>query len=261
MDPNTQNEVVLEKKYDPNEVAPEEKCDPSEVAPEAKEEPTAPPPPKTPRRLHKTKTQYMVTLAILVALTVVLQVVGALIPPLGATSWSFVLIPILVGGLVLGVRAGGVLGLTFGVVTVILGLSGMDRLTAYMMYYNGSAFGLELSPSVNMALNLTFIILLCLVKAVAAGVIPPLVHRSLHRMLPRGSVWVSAALAPIVNTSIFMIGSMFMLTPLAERVGDVAYFLLFTILVCNFLPELALNLVSVPAIYRVTNIVVDKHRK
>ena len=202
-----------------------------------------------PRRLHKSNTQYMVTLSLLIALTVVLQFVGAMLPPIGPTSLSFVLIPILIGGLVLGVKAGGVLGLAFGVVTVIRGLAGLDVLTTHLMFYGDKAS------------NMVLTILVCIVKAVAAGVIPPLVHRVLHRTLPRGSVWVSSVLAPTVNTGLFMIGMVFLLDPLTALVGDAVYFLFFTILLCNFLPELVINLIAAPAIYRVTHTIVGQKRR
>lgn len=208
-----------------------------------------PPVRRTPRRLHKNKTQYMVTLAMLIALVVVLQFVGAMIPPIGPTSLSFVLIPIVIGGLVLGVKAGGILGLAFGLVTIIRGLAGMDALTTHLLYYNDEA------------INMVLTILVCLVKGIAAGVVPPLVHGLLHRRLPHASVFVSAAVAPFVNTALFMLGMTFLLTPLAALVGDAIYFLFFTIMICNFLPELAINVIAAPAIYRVTHVMAKKMRK
>ena len=204
---------------------------------------------KVPRRLHKSNTQYMVTLSLLIALTVVLQFVGAMLPPIGPTSLSFVLIPILIGGLVLGVKAGGILGLAFGVVTVIRGLAGLDVLTTHLMFYGDKAS------------NMLLTILVCIVKSVAAGVIPPLAHRILYHVIPRGSVWVSSALAPIVNTGLFMIGMLFLLEPLTALVGDAVYFLFFTILLFNFLPELVINLIAAPAIYRVARTVVNQRRR
>lgn len=208
-----------------------------------------PPARSAPRRLHKNKTQYMVTLAMLIALVVVLQFLGAMIPPIGPTSLSFVLIPIVIGGLVLGVKAGGILGLTFGLVTIIRGLAGMDALTTHLLYYNDEA------------INMVLTIVVCLVKGIAAGVVPPLVHIALHRRLPRASVFISAAVAPFVNTALFMLGMTFLLTPLAALVGDAIYFLFFTIMICNFLPELAINVIAAPAIYRVTHAMAKKIRK
>lgn len=201
------------------------------------------------RRLHKNKTQYMVTLAMLVALVVALQFLGAMIPPIGPTSLSFVLIPIVIGGLVLGVKAGAILGLTFGIVTVIRGLAGMDALTTWLMFYNESAW------------NMVVTILVCLIKGTVAGIACPLVHQLLHRYAPRTSVIVAAAVAPVVNTGLFAVGMLFLLEPLSALVGNAAYFLGFTILVCNFLPELAINLVASPAIYRITHVVAGKMRK
>ena len=64
-------------------------------------------------------------LAVLVALVVVLQVFGGYFK-IGATSLSFVLVPIVLGGLLVGVWAGGLLGLLFGLITLVYGITGAD---------------------------------------------------------------------------------------------------------------------------------------
>ena len=200
---------------------------------------------RTPRRFHRNNTQYMVTLAFLVALIVVLQYVGGLIPPInGVVGLSFVLIPIVIGGLVLGVKAGAILGLVFGIfVFVWCGVLGREALTTILYNYNPI---------------MTAII--CVVKGVGAGVVPPLLHRLLYHRFPRVSTFVVTAAAPITNTALFLLGMTFMLEPLRGANVDVLKFFFYTIPVCNFLPELVINLVAAPAIYRIVHAVAKQQR-
>ena len=70
----------------------------------------------------------MVQLAILLAVVVVLQCfLGSI--KVGATSFSVVLVPIVVGALILGPAAGAFLGFAFGLVVLIYGISGQDVFT------------------------------------------------------------------------------------------------------------------------------------
>lgn len=196
------------------------------------------------RNARKDTTYRMVVLAILIALTAALQIAGSFIKPIGPTSLSFVLIPIVVGGMLLGVRGGAVLGATFGMVTIIMGFTGMDAFTSYLITY---------SPS-----NAVITCAVCMVKAVAAGAVSALVHGALKKKWPFASTVIAAVTAPIVNTGIFMLGATLMLKPLAELAGNVIYFLFVTILVFNFLVELAINVVAAPAIYRIWQVVGKK---
>ena len=198
---------------------------------------------RTPRRFHRNNTQYLVTLAIFAALIVVLQFWGSGIK-IGITSLSLVLIPVVLGGLLLGIKAGAILGLFFALVTILCGAFGLDAFTLYL---------LQMHPILT--------VLTCLVKGTAAGFLPPLIHRLLHHRFPHLSIIVAAACAPLANTSLFMLGMTTMLGTLSAKVGDVVYFLFFTILVCNFLVELAVNLVAAPAIYRIVHAVDQQYRR
>ena len=72
------------------------------------------------RTSAKQKTLRTVQLGLLVALVVALQVVSALIPPIGGmVSITLTLIPVVVGGILLGKRAGAILGFTFGLIVMI----------------------------------------------------------------------------------------------------------------------------------------------
>ena len=68
-------------------------------------------------------------LAVLVALVVVLQTMSTLIGRLGGTPLSLVLIPIVLGGVMLGPLAGTLLGLIFGIVVAVCGVTGFDGWT------------------------------------------------------------------------------------------------------------------------------------
>ena len=208
----------------------------------------APSAPRTSRRSRKSKTQYMVTLALLCALVVVLQLWGSAIPMPGSTSLSLVLIPIVIGGLALGVKAGAVLGFVFGLFVLMwCGVLGYDPFTAFLF-----------------ANQPVMTVLICIVKGTVAGVVPPLVHRVLRQRFPFGSTVVAAALAPVCNTGLFLLGMAIIVKTLESFLSGagltVGYFIGSIILV-NFALEFVFNLVLSPAIYRITGIVLKQRKR
>lgn len=181
-------------------------------------------------------------LGFLVALVIVLQACSGFFK-IGATSLSFVLIPILLGGMLLGVGAGALLGAVFGVVVIVDALAGLDPFTILL---------LEHQP--------IFTVILCLVKGVAAGVLPTLAFKAISKKNKYAAVFTAAVLAPVCNTGIFILGGLMMSgtigTLFAEPNGvSVIYFLVIGCAGINFLVELALNLVLAPALYTVENVV------
>ena len=73
------------------------------------------------------KIEKMVGVSLLIAVMVVLQFLASVFPiKIGPVSLSLVLIPIVLGAATYGVSAGGVLGGTFGVLTYIFCVNGMD---------------------------------------------------------------------------------------------------------------------------------------
>ena len=77
--------------------------------------------------MKNAKIKRMVGIALLMAMVIVLQFVGSMIPPIGGTvSISLVLIPIIVGAAIYGPGAGAILGLTFAVITIINCITGAD---------------------------------------------------------------------------------------------------------------------------------------
>lgn len=170
-------------------------------------------------------------LAVLLALVVVLQSFGLAIPMPGGTSMSFVLVPILVGGMLLGPVAGTFLGLVFGIVTIF------DPLALALMNY---------APAVT--------ILTVVLKGVMAGLIPSLLFRLVSRKNRYVASFVAAVSAPVANTGIFFLGCLMMQEAIVASVGQ-AFWAFIALIMINFAIELAVNVVLAPAVYTVDSVI------
>ena len=168
-------------------------------------------------------------LAVLVALVVVLQVCGGYFK-IGATSLSFVLVPIVLGGILLGPMAGAFLGFIFGFIVLIYGVTGADPFTFIL-------FG---EHPVLTALT-------CLVKGL------------ISRKNSYVAVFVASAFAPILNTGLFILGALLMSDTLNSNfVADgqtLVYFLFIGCAGINFIIEFAINMVLSPAVFTVDRVV------
>ncbi len=180
-------------------------------------------------------------LAVLTALVIVLQVCSGFFT-IGTTKLSFVLVPIVLGSILLGVGAGAFLGAVFGLVVIFDALGGLDSFTLILL---GD------SP--------VFTVFLCLIKGIAAGVVPALLYKLISRRNKRAAVVVASLSAPIVNTGIFILGGLVLSDVLtANFVADgqsVIYFLIIGCAGVNFLIEFAINLVLSSALYTVIRVV------
>ena len=180
-------------------------------------------------------------LAVLLALVIVLQLWGNNIK-IGATGLSFVLVPIVLGGVLFGPSAGAFLGLVFGFITLMYGVTGADPFTAVLFAEH---------PFLTSAV--------CLVKGTAAGLAAGLLFRLIEKKNGYVGVFVASAAAPVVNTGLFILGALLMSDTLsASLVADGSTVLYFLIIGCagiNFLVELAINLMLSPAMYSVIRVV------
>lgn len=191
--------------------------------------------------MKNSKTTKLVELGIFVALVLVIQLLGGAVK-VGPISISLVLIPIAVGGILLGPPCGAVLGLTFGVATVIGGLTGADPFTATLL--NSGAWGA------------VFTTLLCLVKGTMAGFVSALIYKLLAPKNKVAAVLLAAVAAPVVNTGLFILGALTVLNSLITQnfVGSGSNIIYFVFIGCagvNFLIELAVNVIFSPAIRRI----------
>ena len=201
------------------------------------------------------KTLRTVQLALLVALVVALQIVSAIIPPIGgAVSITLTLIPVVVGGILLGKRAGAILGFSFGAIVLINCIVALDP--------GGSILGNA---------NPFFTAIICFVKGTAAGFIPACLYELVKGNSPEvkdgrviAATVVAALSAPIVNTGLFVCG-MFLLfkdTLYAWAGGtDIVMYVLFGLAGINFLVEFLINTILSPAIVRIVAVVGKKLKK
>ncbi len=179
--------------------------------------------------------------AILVALTIVLQlVVGSI--KIGPVTINFSLLPLVLCGMILGVWYGAALGLVLGVIILIQGILGIDPFTSIM---------LGESP--------VMITVICLVKTTVAGGVSALVFKTFEKNKLVGT-FISAGLVPVINTAIFILGMLCISGSLIDAgfISDGSKAVYFLVVVCagiNFLIEFALNLIVAPGLYRVITVI------
>lgn len=204
-----------------------------------------------PKKTSREKILGLVQLAFLAALIIVLQffVPNIVIP--GLPKLSFVLVPIVIGACLLGEKSGAILGFVFGLITIIMGVTGMEPFSLVLF---------EEKP--------VWFIVLCLAKATAAGYCAGLVYKALgkafHGKYKTIQTILASITAPVVNTGIFAVGMLlcFLDTMNAKwAFGGYSNPLLFVLLGLagwNFVVEFAINLVLSPAIVRIIDVVKKK---
>lgn len=202
---------------------------------------------KTKRSFFSAK--YVSYLGVLAGLVIALQMLSGFMK-IGATTFCLVLVPIVLGGLILGVTAGAILGGLFGVVVLVDALIGLDPFTLFL---------LGEQP--------VFTVILCLVKGIAAGVIPALLYKLIAKKNKYVGVIVASVLAPVCNTGVFAIGAFFIMQPIMDFFAGLgsdisafnpAYIVFILLIGVNFFVELAINALLAPAIYSVNNVVTKK---
>ena len=177
-------------------------------------------------------TRQLVLLAMFTAIVAVLQFLGAFIK-FGPFSISLVLMPIAVGAALLGAWAGAWLGLAFGFVVLMTG-----------------------DANVFMAIDPFGTLIIVLLKGTAAGYIAGIAYRAIAKANRTAAAVAAAAICPVVNTGIFILGVYVFFLPTIAAWGEAAGFANATAFIflgmvgANFLVELALNLILSPVITR-----------
>lgn len=193
--------------------------------------------------------KYVAYLGVLTAFVIAFQMLSGFMK-IGATAFCLVLVPIVLGGIILGITAGAILGGFFGLIVIIDALIGLDPFTLYL---------LGEQP--------VFTVFLCLFKGVAAGVIPALAYKFISKKSKYAAVFVAAVLAPLCNTGVFAVGAFIIMKPIldffaaagVDTTGFSPAYIVFILLIgVNFFVELAINLVLAPAVYTVNNVVEKK---
>ena len=181
---------------------------------------------------ERISTRTLVGTALLTAIVVVLQFLGAFIR-FGPFSISLVLVPIVVGAALYGAGAGAWLGFVFGLVVLLSG--------------DAAAF---------LVVNPLGTIVTVLVKGTMAGLCAGLVFKALEKRSSTVAVIVAALTAPVVNTGLFLLGCLCFFMPTITEWGKAAGFenvgsyMIIGFVGLNFLVELLVNMVLSPVIVR-----------
>lgn len=171
----------------------------------------------------------MVGVALLVAMVVVLQFVGGMIPSVGGFSISLVLIPIVIGAAVYGQNTGALLGGVFGLIVLINCINGKDV---------GGAMVFQANPALCIAVVMA--------KGILAGYLAGLIYRVLKNKNPYLAMLCCAIVCPVVNTGVFVACMLtFFRDVLAQWAGggDIIAYVLTGLVLANFVPELIINVV------------------
>lgn len=185
---------------------------------------------------HGMSTRTLALGAVLTALVVLLQLMGAFVR-LGPFSISLVLIPIVIGAAIGGVQLGTWLGLVFGLAVLLSG--------------DAAAF---------LAIHAPGTILTVLGKGAACGALAGLTYQKLAARSRDLAVAAAAVVCPVVNTGVFLLGCLlFFLDTVtawgqAAGFGSVGAYMIFGLVGGNFLFELGSNLVLSPIVVRLLHI-------
>lgn len=195
------------------------------------------------RRVFSAK--YVTTLAILLALVIVLQSFGAVIN-IGAVQLNFTLVPIALGAIVLGPLGGLLLGFACGVVVWVQVIMGL--VPFYVLIWTGAPVMATLT---------------CIVKTTVAGWVAGLLFQWISRKNKYVAVFVAAGVVPVINTALFIVGCLGMWDVIASISGgkNLLGFILVSLVTFNFFIEFALNLVVSPALHTVYRVVEKQFRK
>lgn len=181
--------------------------------------------------------------AVLTALTVVLQLLGNTVR-IGIVTLNFSLIPIVLAAILLGVWYGTALGAITGLIILLhCGILGADGFT-----------------NVLFATDPVVITLVCVVKTALAGTVSALLFKLLNKRNGFLATAVASGIVPIINSGVFILGMLCIIPSLynagflAEGANAFAGIVI-GFVGLNFVFEFALNVIVVPALYRVIGIV------
>lgn len=190
------------------------------------------------RKRTSISTKDLVFTAVMTAVVVILQVIAILtraVMPIFAIN--LVLVPIVIGAAIGGVKVGAWLGFVSGVAVLISG--------------DANAF---------LVINVPGTIITVLLKGLVAGLAAALVYKLLEKYNKYLAVIAAAVVCPIANTSVFLLGCLvfFMDTIRAwgESVGfsNAFVYMIVGLVGINFIIELVLNVALSPSIMKLIEI-------
>ena len=188
-------------------------------------------------------TEKLVLLALLSAMVAILAYYGGFIKIGGVASISLTLIPVVVGATLCGSWAGAWLGGVAGAVFFA---------TPDALFW----FGLSLPGT----------IITVMVKGILSGLCAGLAYKLLEKVNRYLAVIVSAIVCPVVNTGIFLLGSLIFFMDAvsggAQAKGiSIGMYIIVVFVGLNFVFELIANIAMSPGIVRILDIAKKKISK
>ncbi len=188
------------------------------------------------RRKVNLSTERLVMTAMLTALTAVLAYFGGFIKIGSLASVNLTLIPVVLGGALLGPLVSAWLGLV-----------------------SGAVFFLTADAAFWLSLSIPGTIVTVLIKGTAAGFFAGLAYHFFSEFNRYVAVLVSAIIAPLVNTGIFLNGCLFFFMDAvnagAEAEGlSIGAYVIFFFVGLNFVFELIFNAVLSPMLCRLVDL-------
>ena len=183
-------------------------------------------------------TKKLVFTAVMTAVVVVLQIMAILTRAvLPAFAINLVLIPIVIGAAMGGVKVGAWLGLVSGVAVLVSG--------------DAAAF---------LAIDIAGTILVVLLKGVVSGIAAAGVYKLLEKKNKYIAVLGAAVTCPLANTGVFVLGCfVFFMDTIREWGTGMGFenafaYIILGMVGINFIVEMILNIVLSPAVVRLLNI-------
>ncbi len=181
---------------------------------------------------QKQQIRNLTTGAILTAIVVVLQFLAIYTRPLfPAFSISLVLIPIVLGAALCGVKTATWLGFVFGVV----------------VFLSGDATWF-------MGFSIVGTIVTVLLKGVLCGFVTGIVYKALSKAESKAAIFAASVVCPVVNSGVFALGCyVFFLKDLTSVAADSGFanatvYIFLSLIGINFLVELLINIILNPTV-------------
>lgn len=167
-------------------------------------------------------------ISVLIAATIVLQVIGGSIPAVGGVQFNLALVPLVLAAILYGPAYGALTGFILGLIIIPF----------------SSAF---------LSVNAWATVLLCMIKTSVAGAVAGFLFKILYKKYFKTAVFTAAIVTPIINTAIFSVGCVLFFGDLLSSLGQEAgqtpiQFLFLGMIGINFIVEFSLNLILSPTI-------------
>ena len=192
---------------------------------------------------NSTKIKRLVGIATLSAIAFVLQfVVAGVLPKLplgGGTAVNLALIPVVLGAILYGPTGGLSVGLVLGATTL---LPGQGAEGFFVNWYMG-----------------ILAIILCLTKTGLAGFVSGLLFKVLCKKNYVASIFVAAAVAPIINTGTFLLLYGVLIYIMTGEAYSTTFVAVAVSVWIVFLVELAVNIVVSPSLASLIKVLARKN--